>query len=1787
MKIFIQTLYDYLEENCRRVVIKRQKGRELRIFLSSFPPEVVYEVGQKILEFLSKGEKTPQIVFKVGTGLWETWQQNSKVSRQTLKKIEDAGWVDTQDRLTYYRNLKLDHSSGKDSLIIILIGVEQATDQASLADFFILDSARIWTDILKKKFDAWIEGKLNDAKVEIERKHIRDMDELLRLLYIHHAGDLLLISDFLDSLNLSGAFTSYDVLEIMYHGLPFCNLPMIRPKSGGRKKWLPYVRSAIEFFGYKKYLKESERKKALKKIEQYRKHVEDTGEEPELCAVFDDAEELLDSLRHYIVKNDPEAKKRLLSYDFRIIKDEILEYKEPNDRKKKNGKPPAEREVKGQPLEMILSALWSAMAEFKAKCDKAKKIPADVLDTIELKGRTYTRDTGSEEDAFALLKGCFGGIEDFLSYYLSSFELEKDGETDPLSLQSELVHDELEMKRTNTGKAKFQFEIIFHADGELRTTNKFKCMISDTHPFRTFWHLAKELQEKIAEEKENDPRPFLPICHIPYYKEIFHAPDEEEINRVINMGIKNLTVVNLLDMPTLRQSGEAGHLTVALCESFYQFLKALVNDGYFKALKERWRDLQEKTEEIFNRLIGPEADDAEKEIAPLIYKAFLLTEAPQIEDRESFVWTKSLRSALITPLHPAMIEMLYHQAIFLIEGWIEQMRTGLQENSKSKLRPREWEDVRDLTGISYPLFGFMNDNRNLETRIEPFGLVHRMGEPADNRETLATKIIQRYEAPEDDDFTDTVMFQLNREAKLIAHLLDVYTKIYPYANDGLSIAALNIRNVQSVISGLDLFLSKKLKRDKTDAETYPPYQLNLCVFTHMAEGPEIARWLNEWQKRWDPAHGRKQYDYYQNCRLSVTHKVVRGRGDYIKLLSSMQIPLDIAILTRFMDAEIQGSDVERISAYEKPDWQQPMKFPIVEMPRCADERQANRDLRGRVISNRRFAVATLHSELSARFRNPDTPPGNQHVVISQGNFSPWRKIIDQLHERSAWVLCIDPCVDERLIEKPEGAAGGHRRRDIIGFSSGVGDHGELNYTISTESATLSDIKKKADIRIQQIFGLMSPDSENAGDLLVDRARKLSGLPLIKAITGKDERIRDLIAYALVRHSLPEISGAGDFLCDELISLDAYRHWFRNFDDDSRQYPDLIRITAHLHESGQIHIETHLFECKLVGWQRRHTVAEEAGQQLENGLQHLVRRFCPRQGPMSLRYDQRFWWAQLQRIIANKAAVKSHRTPETTAALERLGSGEFSINWNASVLIIWSDIPKENALQPVRFHVDRTMDLVVEGISFSIPVIQCDGELIRTMANRDESFILPCNIGPRLGGAPAKQAGSGKAERPALASPNSEGGESGPGEVNPEAPDTENEAPRESSAETPTPELESETETRPNPHSAASEPHTPQRVPERILLGRTDQGREIFWEFGHPKLTNRHLLIFGKSGVGKTYAIQTLLHELGRAGQNTVIIDYTEGFLPNQLDPSFRAAANPATFLVRQQPLPINPFRKQVKIIEGFDPILDNSHTVAGRVASVFNAVYATIGEQQRAVLVETIAEGLNQNGDGYDFNMLLSELKEKGSSAVALANKISALVHENLFSGDQNGNWESLYGDASRRVSVLQLSGVNRDNARIATEFILWDLYDYAASSGRKDRPLPVVLDEIQNLDHRLDSPLGKSLTEGRKFGLSLILATQTLSNLKPDERDRLFQASHKLFFKPAETEVREYAKIMEQSAGGRGIDGWIALLNGLNQGECYSLGPCFNPGTERLETRALKIRITSFEDRMNREDNG
>jgi len=266
---------------------------------------------------------------------------------------------------------------------------------------------------------------------------------------------------------------------------------------------------------------------------------------------------------------------------------------------------------------------------------------------------------------------------------------------------------------------------------------------------------------------------------------------------------------------------------------------------------------------------------------------------------------------------------------------------------------------------------------------------------------------------------------------------------------------------------------------------------------------------------------------------------------------------------------------------------------------------------------------------------------------------------------------------------------------------------------------------------------------------------------------------------------------------------------------------------------------------------------------------------------------------------------------------------------------------------------------------------------------------------------------------------------------------------------------------------------------------------------------------------------------------------------------------------------------------------ESTSATAQRVSGVFSEVYS-FGDQQKSAMYQAIKSGLEKAGAA---GMMLEDLipglenlvEQKGTvgqSAASVISKIRPFIDQNPFGKEEAGSWERLFADTVHRCHILQLAGFMKDGGRLVTEFSLIDMYWFYRGHGTQGSPHVVVLDEVQNLDHREESPLAQLLREGRKFGFSLILATQIMSNLAKDERDRLFNAAHKLFFRPADTEMRTYAEIAAVATGEK-TDTWLARLAGLKKGECYSLGPSLNDATKKLEVKAFHIRINPLGERV------
>ncbi len=1778
MELYAQTLTDYLTKNTRSCLSGEAGSNEFRAVLSSYPVDLVDKTGKLFEAFLLDRPEKVKFICKVGYGLWEHWQQNASAKDiTTITRLEEKGWIDKEDKLTYYRNLKLKDFPEYDNLIIILIGIDQARDNASLDDFFRIDARTIWEKGLQHSFIPWINKLFETYAIHADEEHLDEIDSLLKQLHKNGAGDLLHVVSYLKQLDLSGAQDGKDALFYMYENLHFWDLPILKELPyRHRNHWSKYVQDAATFFSYQNYLKNAGRNKVIKQIDKFTEKLQKGEEDISFSDEFSDVADLLSCLKNYIQKNDPDARSRLLQTDFAPIRDRILNLKKPRGRKRT----PKLTKIDAPPLETVLTALWHCVVDFKKNCTMDSLLPGAVLQEIRIQGWKFRHDLDYDNDGRDLLLGCLGGLDAVIEKELR-IELDIDGNEKNIPVISTLLPvdlDELRLERSGAGIPGFQFKIIFKTDSGSNIERLFQWQLSETQPNRNLWNMVRGVRQLL-----HTTGPCLPVFTVPFYNELFLASDEEEANRILKLGQNGLRVDNLLDLPSLNEVDQLRPLINDLSHEFGLFLQAMDEEGFFVAVTTSWRKFKRKYEKILKSFVKIDGVGPDNQFAPLMYKAFSIISEKDLNSP----FERFLSSAVLTGIHPALLEMVTNRDTFLVHGFLSKIDIIISDMSGLKVNLQQWNDVCDLAKINYPLFGLISDaSKRLNTTIRSHGLIHCLGDTPQTSAPLSAKMLLRADENDEDDITDTVLFRENRESRVIKRFLEEYVMVYPHAADGISLAVVNPDSFQPIIAGINSFLKEQVGNNRFSG-TEPPYHFSFTLFTADNQQQEAARHLQEWKKRWELARETAKFKYYKNCRLSIAHRISHTIDDYLKLISRADFDVDVAILMNFITAGDAGNDVEQAAPF-KVDRGYPLKFPIIETPRCSEDQPGRAHVRAKVISNRRFRLATLHSELGVYFKHHDYPLGREYIVISEGNYGYWDKLVEKLHKCATWVVCLDAAIDEKLTKNENNR--GYSPREIIGFSSGLGFRGELNYTLSTERSSLADVEREVAHQLNRICGPWDSDIlETTSHCLVSKSRLLSGLSLVRATGPGEKNIRDLISSTLVRITLPAPVKDGMLLCDELISLDAFMHWFDTASDPER--PDLLRIVAHLQENGHVKINAHIIECKLAQENSDHL--NKAHVQLESGLRQLMAVFYPREDETPQKFDQRYWWAQIQRLVASKSHVPSSKQATVTHALELLGEGKFTICWQAMAVAFWTDSGKAS------YELINQWDFLFQDKQLSIDVICAGTEIIVPICKGEDNIKIPCSSGNVC--FPAQKIFENEANEDEvndLADFDTENSRSDwhkdetpshNGNVTQKQSELKEED-RQSVSDKDLKKNIQETGKITEPDLAGEEKDndtiisTP-KVPKRIFLGETLGiiKRKVYWEFGNDQLENRHLLIFGKSGVGKTYAIQTIIMELAKQGQHSAIVDYTSGFLANHLEEDFKEVVQPKGHIVKKTPLPINPFRRQQTVIEDFIDTED-AYSVAGRITSVFTSVYSSFGEQQKALLHKVIEQGIETYSDGYDFGTLLEDLEsEDNTNATTVANKLTPLGRANLFQGQSENSWQKIYSDPVSNVNILQLAGLSRDLAKMATEFILWDLYDFANNQGNKEKPLPMVLDEIQNLDHRLDSPLAKFLTEGRKFGLAAILATQTLSNLSQEAQSRLFMASHKLFFRPADTELKEYATILS-NATSENVNIWKDKLVALNKGECYSLGPSLNPKTTKLEEKAFPIRITALGERIKRE---
>lgn len=323
----------------------------------------------------------------------------------------------------------------------------------------------------------------------------------------------------------------------------------------------------------------------------------------------------------------------------------------------------------------------------------------------------------------------------------------------------------------------------------------------------------------------------------------------------------------------------------------------------------------------------------------------------------------------------------------------------------------------------------------------------------------------------------------------------------------------------------------------------------------------------------------------------------------------------------------------------------------------------------------------------------------------------------------------------------------------------------------------------------------------------------------------------------------------------------------------------------------------------------------------------------------------------------------------------------------------------------------------------------------------------------------------------------------------------------------------------------------------------------------PTADNQSILITGRSGSGKTYALQKIERNIVSEGGAVVVLNYRGSH-----DEWTDSEENVSVIRVAEEGLPLTIMYPLTRS----DGTRESAVDVGIALVGIFDTA-VKLSQKQKAVLRKAILMAFKEFAIGVDeVALIVRMLKEiGGDEAEAVYEKFFSVFSKLRICPRKDTVFQK------GKIVILDLQGFDAFGQKCVAELILAIFWRYFQSAGKDAKTtLFLVCDEFQHLSLRKDSALSQILREGRKFHLALLLATQTLEGLEPDQCAVVQQAATMLYFRPAAKEIPKILRMMGKERGDR-MEG---ILQELTKGSCVAVGR-FQIGFSVLE-RPIKIQF-------------
>lgn len=1655
----------------------------------------------------------------------------------SLEYLSDNGYAKNEP-LTYFRNQAASSNSG--TTLFLLMGAETALDRGSLKDFTHISMNDI-VDRLKKNYSIWFADLLSNFNSDFE-KSCDCINNLYKDLFRHINIDAMQLSCFVDDLDNHDIDTLDGLVEHIYGSLrQFWEIPSIKSNiKKPAKKPLKYISSSYQFITNALNLSSTKRSSLSKKLDKYAEENGIDNNTP--FEGFSNYVEFRTSLAEFIDnKNINENRQKFLNTDFGIVS-KILDLSIDSSEST-----PAKEDVynvKGEPLTVYLKMLIYSWLQFREKYGHEPLNSIITVTAIRLSNCTSSDDDNDTSLSIHFDNICtyMGGLLDYIKakgLANSNISVCYCDETDPFRSEN-LYSIKSKLKTINKwgvdSEIKFEIHNIGENKDEKRTTDvkwSFSPYANWKNAFSLLRHLCTNEQNGISPEA-----PLLTTCS--NMDELIASECEDEFFiKLESIRCKILSNYSSAVNKTFKEcfSGEFA----LLHQSFSKWTEDILENGFFNSIASmnvlitNYIDLLETITKNYSRYTSA----VQNKIGYILNIFNIISNSDFLDSAKS--------SEVIVPAYnPAMLEKIIARNDYIIFSFSALLkRLDALNFFEIESSFREFSKLAVITqGVDMIPCG---SDKLICKNVWGFYAIYY----GENKKNYISNIEL---IPEESDCNIDVSEQSN----IIFHHIMNYIKTFPSRIDGLNVVFISPTEIQYVVEGINK-VTTELEKKKIHATIHLKV---ICFGGSKNVSGYLKYWLNNYMNK-ERTVTLKTYLQYISCD--------KFENELPGLLNNQ----DICFIYDILHTETVQFDQYLTSYKEELEYKVNCQFPMTFIP---DTISSSHDYKRKVnISQLQFIVSKAYTQLTNKVMQPNAIDSQYKVMQVLELQSKQNTLLEIAHDSCKWVVCEDKAIDKELLN-----VDGSRR--IIGFTTGEGCFGEYNVTVSARYDLLEDIKKMLKQRLIGKFTNWSMKRADASaEYCVNLTESFDGSRILKALNPYDYEIHNFLAYALAVKILGINQTDNDkYVLRSLINLDNYQHWFRN--NETRPDFMLIEIpnNANVDKNGKpLDISIKIIECKMsINVEGYY---EEAFDQVSAALSSFSRYWDEHNNGI----DRRYWFTQLYRAIVFSKLSLNDNDPKYTminSKIYNILNGEFNISWQGEIFAF--DLKGEcdntdqtnNGIFDIITHtygqisIQKMLLPREDGETVEYVEISQGADLYEEEFTEESEFTSTVSV--------TNNSEQQNTVKTALVSDES---------ISDSSDDSDNtgvatlEKPSKSEKlNNGVTAKKNEDEVGANAFAMTDELPTKKSISDvRIWLGSDmKNGEKIYWEFGNKSLNNRHLLINGNSGCGKTYCIQGLLMGAARQGVSSVVFDYTGGFTLDKLDKTFVDCMgdNIRQRIVYVEGIPVNPFKRgSINAAGKFFKEKDTS--IAQRIAEIFKNVYS-FGDQQTSSVYQAVMKCLKN----YDENMTLRQMDKEldNLKASTVHSKILPLIDSDLFVQGEDFDWGNLRDNDEGIIYVVQFDGFTRDIQMLLTEILLWDIWNFCVMTGDETKPFILVMDEAQNLDHGEKSPSAKILTEGRKFGISGWYTTQFMKpQLSDDEIQRLQQSGQKLYFCPPDDGVDTVAKSLDTTPQGK--KDWAVRLKKLRKGECVTSGSMIKNNKWTVYPPKV-IKVPSMQERLDNE---